>query len=168
MTRIHHARSSQLRKSLKARTNAERKFSERAADWMTSQFGSVLFLVANLVFFVIWIMGNVGVFGSSEVIDPYPFGLLTLVVSLEAIVLSIVVIISQNRQARVADLREEVDFYINLVAEREVTKILSLLGMLLKKQGVDLTNDPEVKKMMEPISAEEIEEQFKKEMEEGG
>jgi len=161
---MNSIRSSRFRKSLKARADATRNFPERAADWMTYKFGTVLFLALNVLFFLIWILANVGIFGKSEALDPYPFGLLTLIVSLEAIVLSIVVIISQNRQARIADLREEMDFYINLVSEREVTKILKLLGVLLEKHGIDLSHDPEIRKMMQPISAEEIEEQFKKEI----
>ena len=158
------ARRSQFRRSLKARANAERSFSEIAADWMTDRFGRMFFLWANVLFFAGWILANSGKVGSGSPFDPYPFGFLTFVVSLEAIILSIVVIISQNRQARVADLREEMDFYINMVAEQEVTKILKLLELLLEKQGVNFSHDPELRKMIEPIPEEEIEEQFKKEM----
>lgn len=165
MDNIFSTSSIEIRKSMKARANAERRFSEKAADWMTARFGTVLFLTMNIAFFALWILANLGVFGSFQ-IDPYPFGMLTLLVSLESIVLSIAVIISQNRQAKIADVREEMDFYINLVAEREITKILKLVELLLKKNGVDFSHDPELQKMLQPLSAEEIEAQYKKEIEE--
>ena len=82
--------------------------------------------------------------------DPFPFGLLTMVVSLEAIILAIAVLISQNRAAKIDDLREEVHLQINVIAEHELTKVMEMLITLLEKEGVDVSDDPELKQMLKP------------------
>jgi uncharacterized membrane protein len=98
------------------------------------------------------------------VFDPYPFIFLTTFVSLEAIILAIFVLISQNRAVKIDDLREEVDLQVNLIAQKEITKVMRMLAILLQKQGVDLSEDPELKKLLRPISEEEIEKKLEKEI----
>ena len=73
-------------------------------------------------------------------------------------------LISQNRNSKVDDLREETHLQINLIAEKEITKLMKMMEILLEKQGVDLSQDPELKKLLKPISEEEIEEKLKKEI----
>ena len=82
--------------------------------------------------------------------------------SIEAIILAIFVLISQNRTAKVDDLREETHLQINLITEKEITKLIKMLAILLEKQGVDLSQDPELKRMLNPISEEEIEKMMQK------
>ena len=106
-------------KSLKAKTDARRSNSERVADWMTSTFGSISFLLFNSVWFVTWIVLNIRLIPNLEPFDPFPFGLLTMIVSLEAIILAIFVLISQNRQSKVDDLREETDHQENIKTEQD-------------------------------------------------
>src|SRR5207248_9379933 len=79
--------------------------------------------------------------------DPYPFQLLTLVVSLEAIFLSTFILISQNRQARLGDRRNHLDLQINLLSEQENTKMLSLLEQIAGRVGVSVTQDEELQVM---------------------
>ena len=62
------------------------------------------------------------------------------------------------------DLREETDLQLNLIAEKEITKVIKLLALLLEKQGIDLTQDPELKKMLRPLSEEEIQKKLEKEI----
>lgn len=97
-------------------------------------------------------------------IDPFPFGLLTMVVSLEAIFLAIIVLISQNREARIAELREEVELYINTYAENEITKILYLQSLLLKKHGIDTSEDTEIAEMLKNLEADKIEHELEKQL----
>ncbi|OGI67813.1 hypothetical protein A2738_03400 [Candidatus Nomurabacteria bacterium RIFCSPHIGHO2_01_FULL_42_15] len=151
-------------RSIKAKADSKRTFVERIADWMTSHFGSMSFLLVNAVFFILWILINTNQIKGITAFDPFPFNLLTMVVSLEAIILAIFVLISQNRSMKVDDLREEVDLQINLISEKEVTKIMKMLALLLEKQGVNLSEDPELKKLLKPISEAEIEEQLQKEI----
>lgn len=151
-------------RSIKAKADARRTMMEKAADSMTSNFGSSAFLWFNVFVFVAWLLINTGHIKSIPVFDPFPFILLTTIVSLEAIVLAIFVLISQNRTAKVDELREETHLQINLIAEKEITKIMKMLAILLEKQGVDLSEDPELKKLLRPVSEAEIEKRLEKEI----
>ncbi len=144
-------------KSLKAQADLRRTPAERFADWLTDFFGTVGFLVINAAWFLAWVIINLGWVPGITPFDPFPFGLLTMVVSLEAIFLAIIVLISQNRAARIADLREEIDLHITTVAEEEVTKIIQLQLKLLEKSGVVLGEDPELERMLRPLQSAEIE-----------
>jgi uncharacterized membrane protein len=90
-----------------------------------------------------WVIYNLGWLGLKP-FDPYPFGLLTMIGSLEAIFLSTFVLISQNRMAAAADKRAELDLQINLLAEHEVTQVLTLTDAIAQHLGVRRGNDPEV------------------------
>ena len=94
----------------------------RIADWITAFSGGMPFLYMHLGLFAIWIALNVHVlpFGN---FDPFPFGLLTMVVSLEAIILSVFVLLSQNRQAARDKTRNDIEYGINLRAELEIQEL---------------------------------------------
>lgn len=140
--------------SLKAQADAQRTYGERLADWMTHSLGSATFLWVNALWFAIWILWNT--VPGFPLFDPYPFGLLTTIVSLEAIILAIFVLISQNRAERVSDIREEVDLQIDVITEQEITKILEIVVRLAKKQGVDLKKDIIVREMLLPLNTGKI------------
>jgi uncharacterized membrane protein len=131
---------------------------------MTEKFGSMTFLWVNLLFFAFWFGINTGQHPAVEIFDPYPFGMLTVVVSLEAIFLAITVLISQNRASKLADFREEVAIQIDTIAEEEITKILELQIKLLKHQGVDISKDAEIQAMLQNDDAEKIEEILEKKL----
>ncbi len=149
--------------SLRAKADARRSPSDKLADRLTKIFGSVIFLVLNILWFLIWIVINTGLVPGVEPFDPFPFGLLTMVVSLEAIFLAIIVLISQNRGARIAELREEIDLQINSIAETEVSKTIMMLGLLLEKNGVAI-DDPEIADMVRPIRSQDIEKALEKQL----
>ncbi|MFF3461740.1 DUF1003 domain-containing protein [Streptomyces sp. NPDC002619] len=90
---------------------------DRFADAITALAGTMGFVYVHAVWFAVWIALNLGLFGSVAVFDPYPFGLLTMIVSLEAIFLSTFVMVSQNRQAARENVRADLDFETNLRAE---------------------------------------------------
>jgi uncharacterized membrane protein len=94
-----------------------KKAEDRTADSITAFAGSLPFVYIHGVWFGVWILLNVGLFGAAAKFDPFPFGLLTMVVSLEAIFLATFVMVSQNRQAARSDVRAEIDFETNLRAE---------------------------------------------------
>jgi uncharacterized membrane protein len=102
---------------------------DRAADKITSFAGSMEFVYAHMGWFVVWIAINLGALGSSLAFDKFPFGLLTMIVSLEAIFLSTFVMISQNRQAQRSDIRSELDFENNLRSEIWSVHIGQQLGV---------------------------------------
>ena len=142
--------------SFRAKADAKRTFADKLADKLTAKFGTILFLSLNAIWFLVWIAINTDIIPGIAPFDPFPFGLLTMIVSLEAIFLAIIVLISQNRAAKIAELREEIDLQINSIAESEVTKVIVLLGILLKKNGIKL-DDPELVDMVRPIRSQDIE-----------
>jgi CRP/FNR family transcriptional regulator, cyclic AMP receptor protein len=92
---------------------------QRAADWVAAFSGSIGFLVLHVLWFTVWIGWNVLL----PSFDPYPFGLLTMAVSLEAIVLSVLVLLSQNRQAAKDHIHSDIEYEVNLKAELEVAHL---------------------------------------------
>jgi uncharacterized membrane protein len=153
---MHKSRRQLAITSYTARAEARRTGLERFADGLTKSFGTVTFLVINAIWFLIWIVWNTGQLGVAA-FDPFPYGLLTMIVSLEAIFLAIIVLISENRAARVASLREEIDLQVNMIAEEEVTKIMQMLVLLMEKNGFDFSTDPEMERMLRPVKNEDIE-----------
>lgn len=153
-----------IRSSLKGREDEKRGLDARLADRLTKGFGSMVFLVVNCIWFLAWIVINVGLIPGLPAFDPFPFGLLTMIVSLEAIILAIVVLISQNRAARIADLREEVALQVEEISEQEVTKLLALMVLLLKKQGVDVSQDEGLRTMLQPTDTEGLTKVIEKEV----
>ncbi|HSX53407.1 MAG TPA: DUF1003 domain-containing protein [Patescibacteria group bacterium] len=109
---------------------------DRAADKITRFAGTMHFVYIHSVWFAVWIIINLGLLGAGIVFDKFPFGLLTLIVSLEAIFLSTFVMISQNRQALAADIRSELDYQVNVKAEKEIDLILKALQRIAEKQGI--------------------------------
>ena len=97
---------------------------DKVVDRITGFAGSIHFVYIHSIWFALWILVNLGLLGASLIFDKYPFGLLTLIVSLEAIFLSTFVMISQNRQAKAADIRSELDYQVNVKAEKEVDLVL--------------------------------------------
>jgi uncharacterized membrane protein len=153
-----------MAQTIKSKMDAKRTRAEKVADWLTSRFGTTAFLAINIIWFAIWIVLNVGIIPGIQPFDPFPFGFLTMIVSLEAIVLAIVVLISQNREAQVAALREETDVYINIRTEKELTKLLEMVSLLLEKQGVTISSDPELQSMLQREDTEQIEETLEEEI----
>lgn len=144
-------------RSLRAKEDEKRSFSERVADRVSEIFGSMTFLVINVVFFAVWIVLNTNIIPGVEPFDPYPFGFLTMAVSLEAIILAILVLISQNRAEKIGELREEIDLQIDILTEEELTKLLHMVALLLEKQGIDNGHDEELKQMLEPTDIDALE-----------
>src|ERR1044071_3211547 len=95
---------------------------QRVADWIAWFSGSMPFLMINAAWFIIWIALNEVNFGIPQW-DPFPFGLLTMIVSLEAIFLSCFVLVSQNRQAEKDRVRSDIEYEVNIKAELEVTHL---------------------------------------------
>jgi len=103
---------------------------DKAADRVTKFAGSLNFVYLHSVWFVVWIAINVGLVGASAKFDKFPFGLLTMIVSLEAIFLSTFVMVSQNRQAARSETRSQVDFESNLQSLIWSVHIAHKLGLM--------------------------------------
>lgn len=130
-----------MRKNIAAVMKAQRQVTEarttqgRIADAITTFSGSMAFVYIHTIWFGLWILLNVGLIHIPHVseFDPFPFGLLTLIVSLEAIFLSTFVLISQNRLAQASERRAELDLQVNLLAEQKATKVLEMLDQMARE-----------------------------------
>jgi uncharacterized membrane protein len=133
--------------------------SDRIAERVTAIAGSSWFLYANVAWFTIWILMNEGWYGMRK-FDPYPFGLLTLALSIEAIVLSIFVLVSQNRMQSESDRRSELDVQINLLTEYEITQVLKLTTAIARKLEVAEASDPDLRALLKEVNPTEVLEQI--------
>ena len=113
----------------------ERSLQSRIADAITSFSGRMIFAYVHIVWFGIWILLNTGRFGV-RAFDPFPYGLLTMIVSLEAIFLSTFVLISQNRLSEETERRADLDLHIGLLTEHELTRVLQMLDAIQDKMGI--------------------------------
>lgn len=97
----------------------------KVADWISEFSGSIPFLMIHIVIFSVWILLNVRPLTTTRIggFDPFPFGLLTMVVSLEAIILSVFVLLSQNRQVARDRFRNDIEYSVNLKAELEIAHL---------------------------------------------
>lgn len=151
-------------KSMRTKADAKKTISEKIADGITKYSGSLIFLALNVTWFICWIFINIGIIPGVKAFDPYPFGLLTMIVSLEAILLATFVLIAQNRQEKVDDLREEVDLQVDIITEQEITKLLRILTVFLEKNGFDFKNDKELESMLKVTNMEKIEAELEKQI----
>jgi len=126
-----------IRTIIHLRTKAayERDLQGRIADVITSFSGRMIFVYVHVVWFGIWILLNTGRLGL-HAFDPFPYGLLTMIVSLEAIFLSTFVLISQNRMGEESERRADLDLHIGLLTEHELTRVLQMLDAIQDKLGV--------------------------------
>lgn len=150
--------------SYRARANQNRSPTDKTADFLTTNFGTTTFLVANGMVFIIWIVLNFGLVRSIKPFDPFPFTFLTMVVSLEAIFLSIIVLMSQSRDSKISDIRSEIDTHIDIISEEEITKILELLVTLLHKNGIDVSNDDQLQNMLKTVDKSYLEKKLEQEV----
>jgi uncharacterized membrane protein len=158
-----------VRKNTAAIIEMQRKMTEartmqgRVADAITTFSGSMVFVWVHAVWFGLWVLLNIGLLHIPRIseFDPFPFSLLTMVVSLEAIFLSTFVLISQNRLSAASEKRAELDLQVNLLAEQKATKILEMLDQIAKQFDKMNTHfnfkpDPEVQALKVSPEPEEV------------
>ena len=143
-------------RAIKAQHAANRSTMEIWADRMIGVASSTPFLAIHALIFIAWIAWNIPGAGTPQ-FDPYPYGMLTTIVSLEAIFLSIFVLMTQSRESRIGELREELTLQVNLRMEEEITKTLHLVAGLYARLGLQLADDPELRAMLEPLDPKKIE-----------
>ena len=124
----------------------------RLVHRMATFCGSLAFLGINLAWFTVWISYNL----AYQSFDPYPFPLLMLLVSLEAIFLSLLILISQNMSATESERRHHLDLQINLLAERETTAILRLLTHMAEKLDIETQHKAEAVSFSQQTNAEAV------------
>ena len=152
-----------IRTIIDIRKKAEdrRTLQDRLADLITEFSGRMAFAYFHIVWFGIWIVVNLGLLGIKP-FDPYPFGLLTMVVSLEAIFLATFVLISQNRLSAEADRREDLDLQMDLLTEHELTRVLKMLDAIQDKLGIENDTDHELLDLEQNVHPEDVLEEIER------
>ncbi len=155
-------RSRRLIHSFEAEALKKRPFVVKLADFLTSYFGTIGFLVVNVVVYGTWVLGNSGKIPGFPKIDPYPYAFMNSFVSIEAIILSVIVLMSQNRENQRDILRNELGLQVELISEKEITKILKLLKQIVaEKKG---KTDAELDEMTQEIDAGYIERKLEEQL----
>ena len=141
---------------------ARRTTAETFSDFVVSQGGRPWVIALHTLWFGGWMLWNSGRMPGFRAFDPFPYMGLTTIVSLEAIFLSLFILVSQNRATRRADERAHLDLQINLMAEREATKMLRLLQALCAYHGLAEAADSEVDEMLREIEPASIARELEK------
>lgn len=129
-------------------SSLQTKFANLITDWA----GNMWFVYFHIIWFAIWVLMNLNYWGPEYVFDPFPFGLLTMIVSLEAIFLATFIMISQNISGQKSELRAEHEYQINLDTEKNVAEILAMLKEIKKENELKSEAIEEIKDTIEEIS----------------
>jgi uncharacterized membrane protein len=128
---------------------------EKIADAVTRFTGSMRFVYIHLAVFGTWIMINLGWLPGVPRFDP-SFVVLAMVASVEAIFLSTFVLISQNRMSALADKRADLDLQVSLLAEHEITRLITLVTAMAERMGIDQARDPELSELSRDVRPEKV------------
>jgi uncharacterized membrane protein len=139
----------------RAQEERQATLSERMSDSITGFAGSMTFVIIHAVAYGTWIAVNVGVIPGLRPFDP-SFVMLAMEASVEAIFLSTFVLISQNRMMGAAAKQSDLDLQINLLAEHELTRLVSLVHAMAKKMGVDVVDETEIAEIKQDVSPEAV------------
>jgi uncharacterized membrane protein len=138
----------------------DRTISERIAGFATKHAGSMTFVVFHVMWFGAWILVNLGFVEGLAPFDPFPFGFLTFMVSLEAIFLALLVLIAQNRMAKEADKRALLDLEINTLAEQESTKTLEMLQAICGHLSLPIDGEEEATELAQKTDVQALAEEL--------
>jgi uncharacterized membrane protein len=144
--------------ALIARRRAEeehRRLRDRLADRVTAFTGSMSFVYIHMVVFGLWIVINLGWLPLIPKFDP-SFVILAMAASVEAIFLSTFVLITQNRMAAIADKRADLDLQISLLAEHEITKLITLVRAMAERMDIQESHNPELAELAEDVEPEKV------------
>jgi uncharacterized membrane protein len=148
-------RNIEMLKSRRDHEEAAASFQDRLAAAITRFTGSMAFVYLHLVLFGSWIILNLGLVRFIPQFDP-SFVVLAMVASVEAIFLSTFVLISQNRMAAAADRRADLDVQINLLAEHEVTKLISIVSAIADHLNINTNVDAEIEELKQDVAPEAV------------
>ena len=138
----------------------ERSLTDRVADAIGTFAGTVTFVLLHLVLFGVWAGVNSAWAPEGWRFDPYPFQLLCMIVSMEGVLLSTFVLIKQNRMGQRGDRRNHLDLQINLLTEKEVTKVIQMLEAIGTRLGVE--GDAEAKELGQVTAVGDLADELKR------
>jgi uncharacterized membrane protein len=123
--------------SLERKALHERSLAERISDRITGVIGSMSFVFFHVFLFISWGLINLNFIPGIKAFDPFPFGILTLIVSAEGVFITIFILIGQNRMSRQSDRRAHLDLQVSILAEQEMTMMLRMQKQLCDHFGID-------------------------------
>jgi uncharacterized membrane protein len=149
------ARNIEALRQREQRERGNARLHERLAEAITRFTGSIGFVYLHLAIYGFWIVANLGWIGAIQPWDR-SFVVLAMVASVEAIFLSTFVLISQNRMAAESERRSNLDLQINLLAEHEVTKLMTLVSAIAEKVGVECPAPDEIQELKRDVAPEAV------------
>jgi len=134
-----------------------RSSSERLADSVGVFAGSLPFVVLHLVLVIAWLLVNSGQISGVRPFDPWPFSLLGVIVAVEAVLLSSFILMRQNRMMRRGERRDHLNLQIDLLAEKEITKVLQMVRAICGHMGLqNIMADTEIRELSQDTSIESL------------
>ncbi len=134
-----------------------RSSSERFADGVGLFAGSIPFVLFQLVLLFAWLLANGGGIRGLRPFDPYPFSLLGMIVAMEAVILSSFILMRQNRMMRRGELRDHLNLQVDLLAEKEITKVLQMARAICGHMGLhEIVGDKEISDLSQTTSIESL------------
>ncbi len=143
----------------------ERSLLERIGDTIGGFVGTMQFVFLHAIWFVVWIVINMRLIPGVPAFDPYPFMFLSMSVSLEGVLLTTFVLMKQNRMSKRSEIRNQLNLQVDLLAEREATKMLQMLRAICDHMGLESeAQQPEVKQLAEDTSVDVLAQELRKKM----
>jgi uncharacterized membrane protein len=155
-------RNIQALMEVRRREEHKKTSSDKVADAITAFAGSMWCVYVHAAVFGFWIAANVRLIPGIKAFDPFPFVMLAMAASVEAIFLSTFILISQNRMQLLADRRAELDLQISLLTEHELTRAISLLDNVAKRLHSPRPPEPELQEIKQDIRPERVVEEIEK------
>jgi uncharacterized membrane protein len=131
-----------------------RTFEEKIAAKITKFTGSMPFVYAHILLLLLWISVNTGLYASIKPFDPFPFSMLAIFASIEAIFLTAFVLISENRSSILSERRSDLNLQINLLSEQEVTKIIEMVDAISRHLNVPVSRSSDTEGLKEKVEPE--------------
>jgi uncharacterized membrane protein len=136
---------------------------ERVGDAVGAFVGTMWFVALHLVWFIAWVLINTRLIPFIRPFDPFPFMFLSMTVSMEGVLLTTFVLMKQNRMSKRADQRNQLNLQVDMLSEREVTKILQMLAAVCEHMGLQQTaHEPEVRQMSQHTAVDLLANELKK------
>lgn len=151
-----HAQNVEAIMGLEQEAIHSRSPAEHVADKITTAAGSTPFVIFHIFWFGGWVTVNTGLIPGVAPFDPFPFSFLTLVVSLEAIFLTLLVLMSQNRMTKEADKRAHLDLQVNMLAEQEATMTLRMVQRIGRHIGLEEETDDGARQLEEKTDVHQL------------
>jgi uncharacterized membrane protein len=146
----------------------EATFGERLGDTISGLIGTMAFVTLHLLLMLTWVVWNIAAEERLR-FDPYPFGLLTFIVSLEGVLIATFVLIAQNRMSRQSDQRDHLNLQVGLLAEQEMTLVLKMLRQISERLNIPpaAPDDERAAQLTEETNVFELVKTLRREMVDG-